>query len=352
MEKKKNKITLGSFDLVKGISILCVMILHTLSYYNMDKMPVLLPVVSLVSCCCFGVMPLFFIVSGFGMQTTTPGKMLKKTFSGFVIPYLWVMAGYAVIYPLVMMCLYHSWPNAVHETLRFLFAFLLGLPKEGLQLGAFALRSCTAAWFLLAMFIALNILNLILRVKKESVQAFLVILCVALGGIMGYLKYTKYGFFCIPQGLVVVGMCYIGHVIKKYKLFEKLLNSVWTYVILIPIAIAELLWGHLDLAAATYNNFVLDYIGGCCSGLLLMLVGFRLGKLEWRGLDWLKKMGTYSYWIFCIHSVEMMALPWSVWSQHMANHQQLAYLIESVLRAGIIVVVCVILKRKMQKYGR
>ena len=73
------------------------------------------------------------------------------------------------------------------------------------------------------------------------------------------------------------------------------------------------------------------YIGAGCAGLLFLFIGIRLAQTEWKGLDWIRQLGMYSYWIFALHSIEMEALPWSHWLQPLAAWPAAALLLEGYL---------------------
>jgi len=110
-------------------------------------------------------------------------------------------------------------------------------------------------------FLAFNCLNLILKIKQVIYQILCVVICVLFGNTLFHFDFY---YFCLPQGLVAVGFCYIGYLLKKYKLFERLYNSPWTYLVLIPVSIAEYKWGCFDLCPGVFNNLFLDFIGTSC----------------------------------------------------------------------------------------
>lgn len=349
VKKSGTKLNLSSFDLLKGFAIFCILIVHPLSYYNLDAMPILKYPITLIRMAGRGMMPMFFIVSGFWFKPTAAKKLLKKTFSSLIKPYLWVMVGYAVVYPVVMVALYTSVSNAFHETMRYILAFLLGTAIEGMPFLGYTLRFCSASWFFLAMFVALNLLNLILKVKKAALQGLLVLTCVAGGYLLAQWEYMHYCYYCIPQGMMATGFCYLGYLLKHHSDLHKLATTIWLYPVLLLITVIEVKWGYFDLAYMIYRNVVLDYIGISCFGLLLVMIGYLLGKREPRGLQWLSRIGTYSYWIISVHSVDMMALPWVVWSSLMAEHQQLAFVIEFIMRAILLNLACATIK-EITKY--
>lgn len=342
MEKTKIKINIGSFDLAKGFGILSVILGHALSYYDIERsrgLQLLIPYLKMITP---GIMPMFLIIIGYRFRETTFKKMIKKTFHDYIVPYFWVMIGYAIVYPTVMMVLYKSWPNAVHETMRFVLAFLLGFSKEGFVFFGYTLRSCTAAWFFLACFLALNLLNLIVKCKNLFLQTALVIFCTFLAYV---LVLHDFFYYCLPQGLMIVIYCYVGYFIKRYNLLERMVRNVWLYAILVPIALAEGIWGYLDIASGTTNSFWLNCVGSTCSGLLFVMLWVAVGEYEGMFIDLIRKIGTYSYWILAVHSVEMMALPWTLWPGVMPDHQLLAYGIEHFLRTILLTSCCWILKK-------
>ena len=67
-ETKKFRGNLGTFDLVKGIAMMVVVMGHVIGYYDISKMPVMTPVFMLMAFAASGLMPLFFMISGFGFK--------------------------------------------------------------------------------------------------------------------------------------------------------------------------------------------------------------------------------------------------------------------------------------------
>lgn len=350
MDKRTFKVNLGTFDLAKGFGIISVVLIHTISYHNAEGSTLLQILFYYLRLIAPGIMPMFLIIIGYRFRETTFLKMLKKTFCDYLIPYFWAMIGYAIVYPMVMLILWKSWPNAIHETARFVLAFLFGLSKEGFVLFGYTLRFCAAAWFFLASFLALNLLNLLVKCKNVFLQMTLAISCTLLGYVL--LRHDFF-YYCLPQGLVLVIYCYVGYLIKQYNLLERMVHCVWLYAILTPIALAEGIWGYFDISSGTSNLFLLDSIGAACSGLLFVLLWVAVGQYEGKFIDLIRTIGTYSYWILAVHSVEMMALPWTLWPGVIPDHPLLAYGIEQFLRVILLTTCCCILKKTVRfRYKR
>lgn len=344
-ETKKFRVNLGTFDLVKGFAMMFVVIGHMMNYYDVSKMPVLTPVLMLLAFAASGLMPLFFVISGFGFKEKPVGVMLKKTANELLKPYLLVMFFVALLFPVIHFLTYRWWPGAVNEAIRYVLAYLVGVAGPGKVLFGYSLYECTVVWFLLAMFVAMNILNLILKIQNECAQAILVAVSIFAGWGLYSLDFT---YYCIPQGLVAVGFCYIGYLLKKNRILERAKSTkalYGIYLILFFITLWRSMSDRFNMAYGQFDHFWLEYLCAACSGILFLFWGAYVGQTEWRGLDWIRKIGMYTYWIMCVHSVEQTCIPWYKWSNMMADHPLLGCIMELSIKAAIYTVVCLILKR-------
>ena len=77
VEKKKVRIGLGAFDLIKGIAIIAVILHHTRSGQSGVDSSFLVNLLKSFSC---GLMPMFFIVSGYLFNRKSP-KRVEKYYS-------------------------------------------------------------------------------------------------------------------------------------------------------------------------------------------------------------------------------------------------------------------------------
>lgn len=344
---KKLRIGLGTFDLIKGFGIVLVIMGHMMSHYTMENLnPVVYFVLQVLGILGVGANAMFFIVSGFGFKEMAPGKILKKMFSELLKPYLYITLAVAVLYPVVHLLQYNKgWMTAVRASASWVLALLFGLHDpvaEQKVIFGIEVRANWVAWYVLAMFVALNILNLILKAKKTGVQLALVVLSVVSGYVLGYLNFT---YFCLPQGLIAVGYCYTGYLLKKLKLLERKTLLIWMCIVFIPITLMEAFYGEYDLAYNIYKNGVLDIIGTGCAGVLLVVLCIYVGQCEWKWLDPLKQIGIYTYWIMCIHSVELICFPWGNIVKSMPEYPAVAFIIEVGLKFILVTGVCMVLKK-------
>lgn len=339
--KKPIKIRLGSFDFIKGLGIILVILSHTIGRYSASPSPVIRFTEFSVLLVAKVLMTMFFLISGYSFRANSPKKMLKKSFSELMVPYLIIMGAYAVLYPIVNYPAYSSFKASVARSTQFVAAFLLGWTSSGRTFLNYELAWCTAAWFFFALFIAMNVLNLIMKAKKETYRAALVILCVSSGYFM-----VKYDFllFCIPQGLQAVAYCYVGYLLKKYRIIERIIDKVWVYAALALVYFMEYRWGTFDMSQGEFGVLFLELIGTISSALLLMLISIHVSRHELRCLEWISTIGFYSYWLLSIHAVEMEVIPWYYMPLTMPNHLLLAFICELLIKIVIMTTVCMLLK--------
>lgn len=326
--------------------MIVVVLGHTLNHYDIDRLAPLYPLIMLMHVLGEGANIVFLLVCGFQFKQKPAGVMLKKTIKQLIKPYLYVMLAITLVYPIRHRIEYGGWwYRTFLETMRWTLAFLFGTPEPGTVLWGIRLQWNCATWFLLALFVAYNVLNLILKLKNEAVQFLLVALCAALG--YG-LALVDLAYWCIPQGLLSVAFCYLGYLIHKYRLFDRMFSSPGIYAVLFFVSLYHILYGNFNMAHLEFNSFLLDYLGVACLGLLILLMGISIGKYECVLTDWIKTIGVYTYWIICIHSFELAAFPWYRFNKLAPeNYQPVMFILEILLKAVIIGTICFVLKKMM-----
>ena len=348
--KKKTKINLSSFDLVKGLGIMAVVLMHMLPQYDLNRVLPLGWLYKGLNMISAGVMPMFYIASGYSFKPKPAGKMAKKTFSDFIRPYLFVMVAVGILFPLCHYLTFRWLPGALQESTRFVLAFALGVATSGKEFLGYVLYECSVVWFLLSMFLAFNLLNQILRVEDSRIQLVLIALCAALGFLLHHIGFI---YYCIPQGLMATGYCYLGYMVKKHKVLTDSTLPKWVWLLLTAAALMQAFLGEVNIAHGTYKLGLFDYLAAGGAGLLYLALGVKCGSLEWKVLEPVKKIGVYTYWIICIHSVEQTCIPWYMWSGRWTDHQLRGFAGEVLIKAAIYITVCFLLKKLTQlKYKK
>lgn len=343
-EGKKFKITIGKFDLIKGIAMTAIVLGHMLSIYDVSELKILSPLLLFIKILGVGLNPLFFLICGYGLKKKKKLVLLKKSAKDLLIPYLWIMIMFAITFPIVHVLIFKWWPGALYETYRYMLAFIFGIPKTGKELFGVSLYECTGGWFLLALFVAQNLLNCILEIKKEYVRTLAVVISVILGYILMIHEIT---FYCIPQGMVAVGYCYIGYIMKQKDVLQKKF-PVWVWCILVAVAAIEISFGKFALSYGEFRWGLFDCVAAGAVAIIIWIVGMRLDDIECKAFSALRTVGLYTYWIMCIHSVEI-AYPWYVLVEKTANYPAIGYLLQVIIRGTIIFVCCYVIKQ-ISKY--
>lgn len=343
MRRTHLKLGIASFELIKGLAMMTVVIGHMVSYYNVEQLALFYLPGIFVTIIGKGALVVFFMICGLRFKPKPVKTVLKKSFKEAIIPYLYVMVIITLLYPIRHRIEYGGWwYRTFLETMRWTVAFLLGIAEHGTVIHGFRLQWCSATWFLLAMFLSNNLLNLILQNQNVKIQIALVALCAAFGYGLSLLGFE---YFCIPQSLIAVVFCYLGYMIQKYNLLDRLVS--WpAFTALALVSLCYIIWGDFNLAHLEFNNFLLDYVGVACLGLLLLILSLYFSKFECAVTEWIENVGVYTYWIMCIHSVEMAAFPWYRFNKLAPeSYQPLMFLLELALKAVIIGTFCMLLKK-------
>lgn len=350
MDRKTNKVCLGSFNFIKGVAISVVVLGHIALDFDLSRLTWFYPLFVLLQFLKTPFMPLFFIISGYMFVPTSRRSIFQKMVRVFLLPYMLVTWAFSLIQTASMYIQTRSVEQMLDRYVSVTLAFLLGIPIPGKVLFGYKLSHCAIVWFLLALFWAYNILNLILRTKRLRTQIALVLGCAALGYSLFSLDFT---YFCIPHGLIATSYFYVGYLLKKSKLLEKGLPAKWMYWVWILIAVLYASWGDFDLCYGKFRFFPVDYVGVTFLALLLLVIGIRVGSYEWKIFDILNSMGIHSYWVLCIHSIEQKCLPWKTIIRAAEAWPNEAFVLTLILKAFIIAGCCKLLKRLNRwKYRR
>ena len=141
IQKKKVRIGLGTFDLIKGIAIAIVVFSHSVSRYTLDDFGFLAPVYYFMHTMGMGFMPMFFIISGYGFKEKPIGRTLRKTFSELIVPYL-IVIPLSIVFYIIMYLWTNDIPFILENTRKSMISFLLCPEMAG------------PLWFFISLFTA------------------------------------------------------------------------------------------------------------------------------------------------------------------------------------------------------
>lgn len=279
-----------TFDIMKGIGIILVLLGHVWSAY--------IPITNHVIISFH--MPLFFIVAGYFSKPYTDWNTAKKTIVRYirrlVIPMALTEIAITLWSTLMAITKGTGWNTVITNALSIFWADVYG-PKT-----PFGQLSLGVIWFLMALLTAKTILLFLSRLNGWAIPLSLIASFITIE----LHKLFPYSICCITLGISALPFVTIGWWVKSHR---------------IPLAIKLICivcWGlalyfsRLEMYAFSWKCFPLDVLGACgatyCMFLLCRWVGQHL-KLTSKVLAYL---GVTSLAIMCMHGFEI--------ETHLGNH--------------------------------
>ncbi len=343
--KPRTANTLGMFDLLKGVGMLTIVFAHTGELYPMGSGS-LNPLTFFMFAYRESLMAAFYIASGYGFRKRSIGKCIDQQFKTLLKPYIYTGIATTVFHFVIHYTLFGSLHNATYETGKVLGGFALGLPHTADYFGQ-TFFSCGPMWYLLSLMIAWILLDLILNIFPEAYTHWAVLGVMLLGwGIC----ITWEAPFCIGQGMVTVPALYVGYLAKKHKLFDKPLPARMRLGMLAAaaaVAALVLLTQSTDcvsMAEWTFGplSILLDAVTGL--GILSLVIWFQR-RVDNAATRAIQAVGRRSLYIFCIHTVELTAIPWYLMPPKFAAHPVLGLVLQFTLSLGSVLLICELLLR-------
>ena len=194
-------------DIAKGIGIISVIIGHTIP--------------ESVNIIYSFHMPLFFILSGYFFGFSGPKNCLTKSIKRLVIPYVIAICCVIAFY------LLKSFFDGNTSWVRWIQAGIYGSGWDYDQ--PMYIPGVGGIWFLLALFIAMNMLNS-LQQFPEYIR--LVFVCA-----LGYWGWYTYALFPLPweiqNGCLGLVFLYIGYLFKQYEVLSKKDSLLYIFALLV-----------------------------------------------------------------------------------------------------------------------
>lgn len=339
--------SLGMFDLLKGVGMLLIVFAHTSELYPVGDISTITPVTFFLFAYRESLMAAFYIASGYGFRKRSIGKCINQQFKTLFKPYAYTGLATTIAHFVIHYKTFGNWNNAVYETYKVLGGFVLGLPHTATYFGQ-EFFSCGPMWYLLALMIGWILLDIILNIFPESYIKWAVLGTMLLGWGISLVWEAP---FCIAQGMVTVPYLYIGFLAKKKRLFEKKFRPLAILGLLaaaLGVALGVLLTGKTDcvsLGEWTMGpvSILLDGIVGLGFIVLFMKVQRLLDNPVTHLIE---AVGRRSLYIFCIHTVELTAVPWYLMVQKYAAAPIKGLWLQYAVSLGSIFLLCEILLRR------
>ena len=347
--KRRAANSLGMFDLLKGIGMLTIVFAHTGELYPMGDASHINPLTFCMFAYRESLMAAFYIASGYGFRKRSIGKCIDQQFKTLLKPYIYTGIATTVFHFIIHYSLFGSLHNATYETYKVLGGFALGLPHTAKYFGQ-EFFSCGPMWYLVALMLAWILLDVLLDIFPERYITPAVVGVTLLGWGVTLVWEAP---FCIAQGMVSLPYLYIGYLAKKRRLFETPLSGR---------AKAGLIAAALGVVAGVLLTQSTDCVSlgewtmGPLSILLDGAVGYGIIRLflKWQrrvdgpishAIEW---VGRRSLFIFCIHTVELTAIPWYLMAAKYADHPVQGMLLQFVFSLVSIFAVTELLMRRKE----
>ena len=342
--KPRTASSLGMFDLFKGLGIATVVFVHTAELYALNTGGGLSVSTFLLFIYREALMSAFYIASGYGFRKRSIGKCIHQQLKGVLPPYLWASAATAALHLALHYRCFGIWENSLAETGKVLGGMLLGLPHTAEYFGV-VFFSCGPMWYLVSMAVGWIFLDVLMNTFPERYLTGAVLVTMALG--WGTCLVWELPF-CLSQGMTVVPYLYIGYLAKKQHWFENPLSLRQKGLVLLCVLLAAggALMTHTT-DSMSMGRWNLGPVGILSNGVIGFWVvhGFvRLGKKRENPLTHaLEGIGRRSLEIFCVHTVELAAIPWYLFAARFAENPALGLLLHFALRSWLILLVCLLL---------
>ena len=335
--------SIGMFDMLKGMGMITIVLAHTAELYPMQISGGL----SLTAFFPFiyreALMAAFFIASGYGFRKRSIGKCIQQQLRALLKPYCITAVCTSLLHLLCHYMAFHYFPSSVTETLKVAGGFLLGLPHTTTYAGQ-QFFSTGPMWYLLSLLIGWVLLDAILNIFPEKYTHWAVLGIMLLG--WGTTLVWELPF-SLSQGAVIVPYLYIGYLAKKNRWLDKPLPRRTLYILLgstALTAVGALLAQSTDcISMGEWTLGPLSILLDAATGFLFIRLFMRLNRFTGPIAQGLQAIGRNSLNIFCIHTVELIAIPWYLFAAHFTDHPLRGMLLQNVIAFASIGLVCALL---------
>lgn len=278
--QKNNNDRIAWIDIARGIGIFLVVLGHCISPSNPANYVIY----------CFH-MPLFFILSGYGFNSTQQFYgFIKKKSKALLFPYISTIALLIVI-----------WSAFADYKLGFLdsghpiYSILYGSGRDTAQLG---IINVGPIWFLLALFSANIIFWTILHITKGSLykSGLLVIILAAIGKNLSSINNMPWS---LDIALVAQLFMFFGYIAKRFDLFEKIPDRFEILICGLILAI-DVSLGGLSMNDRTYSDLLVSGSGAIAGTFLIVWLAQTLVQYKYPRIIF-SYLGQKAIIILCLH---------------------------------------------------
>jgi fucose 4-O-acetylase-like acetyltransferase len=275
------------FDLMKGVSIILMVVGHILILRDITKY-----IYSFH-------MPLFFIISGYFYKPKNISDYFKKDFLRLVVPYLFV-AAVLLVYDGAQAVYYKSADGLIGRILSIVWSD----PLEGNKFGYFLPKS-GSVWFLLALFWCRQLFNFLFLKSGKYLPVVILVISYAAIFLYRHLNLPLAILLAMPATFFY----YIGYLVKKYDLLQKVNKYAAIMIFIFWAALAGL--GSLNMAICQYRFGLIPDAAIALAGCYVVYVICKYWVMRIKFVyTHLLLWGKYSLVALCFSSIFASIFTW------------------------------------------
>lgn len=344
--KRRAANSLGMFDLLKGVGMLTIVFAHTGELYPMGDASHINPLTFCMFAYRESLMAAFYIASGYGFRKRSIHKCIHQQLKSLLKPFCYTAVFTTVLHFIIHYKTFHYLPGSMTESIKVAGGFLLGLPHTATYFGQ-EFFSCGPMWYLLALLMGWILLDVILNIFPERYIPW------AVGGaaLLGWGASLVWELpFCLIQGAVITPYLYLGYLAKRQHWLDQPLSRrmsciLWAAVLLIPAA--ALATRRTDcVSMAEWSLGPISILLDGLAGLLFIRLFLRWSQRRNPLVRFFEAIGRRSLYIFCVHTVELIAIPWYLFAAKYADRPVLGISLQYILSLGSIWLICALLQRR------
>lgn len=345
------------FDLLKGYALLTIIALHvSLNFVTsvpeqLSNHPILIELWNIFlqfpllwNCC----MIIFFMISGFGFKKAPLWETLKKQAQSLLVPYMVTGFISLALMPIFFRLVFPNNSDYIWHLKSNLFSFLFG-STGGITVFGQETTGIGPIWFLFALFIAWNLVNIYFHMANERIAGILAILTSFAGYLIATHIHLPY-FIC--QGLMGTGFLYLGYFLRNHQTLLKN-HSPLFWVPILGSSLISICLGQFGIAGYVFRLGFFELIGAGCTAFILMYIAVLVDeKIDNPICDTLRDFGANSLIFMCIHSIDTFCVPWPTIIGHFLQYSFIGILGFSLIKFAIVFILFTAYQKLNKKYRK
>ena len=327
----KTKKRIEYMDIAKGIGILLMIIGHI----KLEHEKIITFIYSFH-------MPLFFLISGYFFKYRIKKDEIKYILKHLILPYI-ITCLSIILYNCIRLVIDQNYDELITVIKEIGKASLFGC-GYGTHYG---IRQIGAIWFLLALSVALYLMNSIYTSRYRTI----------LVAIFAYIGYTTSRYVWLPlsvqPGMVALIYIYLGMLAHQNDLLNQKIPAYMYTCMFSLVIFSTLFLKKMCIVTNTYNG-VIDFLVGI-SGTVLCI---KISQLIESGTRFIKKglvfIGQNSLKCMCIHLFSLNCLRWRTVHRLLEkigiNNTSVRNILIQIIWVIILVVAIQLIKEEIYKF--